>query len=69
LGLSLDLSLTIKKEDALTPQQLEQNKELGRIAQSRREAAKLVGLRDFDEDGFDTEDTPTTASESDSLFE
>lgn len=62
-------SLTIKKEDALTPQQLEQNKELGRIAQSRREAAKLVGLRDFDEDGFDTEDTPTATSESDSLFE
>lgn len=62
-------SLTIKKEDALTPKQLEQNKELGRIAQSRREAAKLVGLRGFDEDGFDTEDTPTTSSESDAFFE
>jgi hypothetical protein len=62
-------SLTLKKEAALTPQQIEQNKELGRIAQSRREAAKLVGLRDFDEDGFDTEGTPSVTSESDSLFE
>lgn len=59
-------SLAIKQESALTPAHEALNKDLGRIAQNRRESAKLIQLsQDDEENGFDL--TPKSTQTS-SLF-